>query len=133
MKRPLLPLVKFLFATVAGMGCASLLMAQPSLAQLNTVDSYSGGDVNQNNTDPFSRGGGSGFNMFDLIHQANFGTFNWNAEQQNQQLDEAALEFRRRQERELQNNGQLGTTPQNLPIIRLPQTTPVEQTQPANN
>ncbi len=53
MKKPMLPLAKLLFATVAGMGCASLLMAQPSLAQLGTVDSYPGGDANQNNGDLF--------------------------------------------------------------------------------
>lgn len=133
MKKPMLPLAKLLFATVAGMGCASLLMAQPSLAQLGTVDSYPGGDSNQNNAEPFSPGGNQDFNMFDLIHRANFGTLNWNSDQQNQQLNEAALEFKKRQERALQNNGNLGTTPQNSPIIRFPETTPVEQTLPGKN
>ncbi|BAY10505.1 hypothetical protein [Calothrix sp. NIES-2098] len=136
MKKSLLSLAKLVFATVAGMGCASLLMAQPSLAQLNTVDSYPGGDSNQNNNvDPFSRNGGSDFNMFNLIHQANFGTLNWNAEQQNQQLDEATLEFKKRQQQAIQNGGKLGTTPQALPIIRLPENTPTpaQQTIPAKN
>ena len=133
MKKPMLPLAKLVFATVAGMGCASLLMAQPSLAQLSDVDPYAGGDVNQNNGDPFNRGNGSGFSMFDLIHQANFGTFNWNADEQNQQLDEATRKFREQQQRAFQNNGKLGTTPQNLPIIRLPENTPVQQTLPPQN
>ncbi len=92
-----------------------------------------GGDANQNNGDLFPSGGNQDFNMFNLIHRANFGTLNWNAQQQNQQLDEAALEFKKRQERAFQNNGNLGTTPQNSPIIRFPQTTPVEQTLPAKN
>jgi hypothetical protein len=133
MKKPMLPLAKLLFATVAGMGCASFLMAQPSFAQLGTVDSYPGGDSNQNNGDLFPTGGNQDFNMFDLIHRANFGTLNWNSDQQNQQLDEAALEFKKRQERAFQNNSNVGTTPQNSPIIRFPETTPVEQTLPAKN
>ncbi|MDZ8050611.1 MAG: hypothetical protein RMX68_021545 [Aulosira sp. ZfuVER01] len=134
MKKPLLPLAKLVFTTVAGMGCASLLMAQPSLAQLSNVDSFPGADSNQNNnTDPLSSGGNSDFNMFNLIHRANFGGFNWNTEQQNQQLDEATLEFKKRQQQAIQNGGQLGTTPQALPIIRLPENTPAQQTIPAKN
>ncbi|NJR76784.1 MAG: hypothetical protein HC773_31115 [Scytonema sp. CRU_2_7] len=134
MKKPLLPLAKLVFATVAGIGCASLLMAQPTLAQLSTVDSFPGADSNQNNNaDPFSRGGNSDFNMFNLIHQANFGSLNWNPEQQNQQLDEATLEFKKRQQQAIQNGGKLGTAPQSLPIIRLPENTPAQQTIPTKN
>ncbi|MBW4561091.1 MAG: hypothetical protein KME32_07995 [Mojavia pulchra JT2-VF2] len=134
MKKPLLPIAKLAFTTVAGIGCASLLMAQPSLAQLNTVDSFPGADSNQNNNvDPFSRGGNSDFNMFDLIHRANFGTLNWNSQQQNQQLDEAALEFRKRQQQAIQNAGQQPQVNQSLPITPFPANIPLGQTQPAKN
>ncbi|MDZ7961833.1 MAG: hypothetical protein RMY34_28820 [Aulosira sp. DedQUE10] len=133
MKKMFLPLTRLGAIAVAGISFASLLVAQPSLAQLGTVDpSNPNGDPNQNNGNPFSTGGNSDFNMFDLIHRANFGTLNWNADQQNQQLDEAALEFKKRQQQAIQG-GQLGTAPQASPIITLPQNTSVEQTLPPKN
>ncbi|MBD2213088.1 hypothetical protein H6G27_24890 [Nostoc linckia FACHB-104] len=132
MKKIFLPLTKLAAITVAGISFASLL-AQPSWAQLGTVDSINGSDLNQNNANPFPGAGSSDFNMFNLIHQANFGTLNWNADQQNQQLDEAALEFKRRQQQAIQKGGQLGTAPQTLPIITLPQNPSGEQTAPAKN
>ena len=133
MKKMFLPLTRLAAITVAGISFASLLVAKPSFAQLSTIDSSPSGDLNQNNANPFPNGNSSDFNMFNLIHQANFGTLNWNAQQQNQQLDEAALEFKRRQEQAIKNGGNLGTAPQSLPIIRLPENTPVEQTAPAKN
>ncbi|MGM3306290.1 hypothetical protein ACSQ6I_09955 [Anabaena sp. WFMT] len=97
MKRPFLPVHKILVATFAGISFASLLVAQPSLADLNQP---LGGLESERNTN-FS-GNGSDFNMFNLIHQANFGTLNWNPDQQNQKLDDAAAAFKARQEKLIQ-------------------------------
>ncbi|BAY22693.1 hypothetical protein NIES2100_24560 [Calothrix sp. NIES-2100] len=133
MKKMFLPLTRLAAITVAGISFASLLAAQPSFAQLSTPDSTPSGDLNQNNANPFPSGNSSDFNMFDLIHRANFGTLNWNSDQQNQQLDEAALEFRKRQQQAIQNGGNLGAAPQSLPIIRLPENTPAQPTVPAKN
>jgi hypothetical protein len=125
MQKMFLALTKIAVATVVGVSCSSLLIAQPTLAQLGTTDSTNfNGDSNQNNNDPFSRSGNTDFNMFDLIHRANFGNLNWNSDQQNQQLDEAALEFKKRQEQAIKNGGNSGTASQSLPIIRLPENTP---------
>lgn len=132
MKKIFLPLTKLAAITITGISFASLL-AQPSLAQLGTVDSGNSGDLNQNNANPFPGAGSSDFNMFNLIHQANFGTLNWNADQQNQQLDEATLEFKKRQQQAIQNRGQLGTAPQSSPLIILPQNPAAGQTAPAKN
>jgi hypothetical protein len=125
MQKMFLALTKIAVATVVGVSCSSLLIAQPTLAQLGTTDSTNfNGDSNQNNNDPFSRSGNTDFNMFDLIHRANFGNLNWNSDQQNQQLDEAALEFKKRQEQAIKNGANSGTASQSLPIIRLPENTP---------
>jgi hypothetical protein len=130
MKKPFLPVVTRLYiAALAGIGFASLLTAQPSLAQLNQVDSFPGSNSDQN-TDPFSRNSGD-FNMFDLIHQANFGTLNWNSEQQNQELDSAALEFKKRQQQLIQ--GQQQQANPSLPTITLPSATPPSITPSSGN
>ncbi|NDJ23855.1 hypothetical protein GS682_19855 [Nostoc sp. B(2019)] len=128
MKKPFFLMTKLVVATVAGIG-ASLLTAQPSLAQINQVDSFPGGGNSDQNTDPFSRNSGD-FNMFDLIHRANFGAINWNSEQQNQELDSAAVEFKKRQQQRIQ--GQQQPTP-NSPTITLPSATPPAITQPSGN
>jgi hypothetical protein len=124
MQKMFLTLTKLAVATVVGVSFSSLLIAQPTLAQLGTIDSNNNGDPNQNNNDPFSRSGNTDFNMFDLIHRANFGTLNWNPDQQNQQLDEAALLFKKRQQQAIQNGANPGTASQSLPIIKLPENTP---------
>ncbi|BAY60877.1 hypothetical protein NIES22_09370 [Calothrix brevissima NIES-22] len=131
MQKMFLTLTKIALATVAGVSFSAFAIAQPTFAQLGTTDSTTS-DPSQNNSDPFSRNGGTEFNMFNLIHQANFGTLNWNAEQQNQQLDEAALLFRKRQQQAIQNGGNVGTASQNSPIIRLPENT-VQPLVPAKN
>ena len=120
MKKSFLSVTK-LFVAVASISFASLLMAQPSLAELGSVDSSSD-NLNQS-TDPFSRNSGD-FNMFDLIHRANFGTSVWNADQQNQQLDSAAAEFKAKQQQQFQSQQRQGqTTPGStvtLPVLTLP-------------
>ena len=78
MKMPFLPLKRLVVVTLAGLGFASLLMPQPSLAddpsdtitvptydpQNNITDPYN------TNTNPFSTQDGGGFGAFDLIHRA---------------------------------------------------------------
>ncbi|WP_071190795.1 hypothetical protein [Trichormus sp. NMC-1] len=98
MKRPFLPVHKILVATFAGISFASLLVAPPSLADPNQPF---GGLDSERNTNSLS-GNGSGFDMLDMIHRANFGTNNWNPEQQNQQLDDAAAAFKARQDKLMQ-------------------------------
>jgi hypothetical protein len=41
--------------------------------------------------------------MLDMIHRANFGSIQWNADEQNQQLDEAAAAFKAQQQKLLQS------------------------------
>ena len=94
MKKPFLSITKLSLLTVAGIGFASLFMAQPSLAQLNSVDR----GTNQN-TDPFAVPNSGEFNMFDMIHRANMGSINWNANQQEQKLESTAADFRARQQK----------------------------------
>lgn len=123
MKKSLSAITQLLMATIASVGFTSLLTAQPSFAQLGTIDAGGNNTDQQNNVD-FSNGN---FNMFDLIHRAQFGTGSWNADQQSQQIDEAAKAFRERQNRANTNNQQPG---QILPlrVINTPSVTdPVVQ------
>ncbi|WP_413172176.1 hypothetical protein [Anabaena azotica] len=121
MKKQSLPVQKILLATLAGLSFASLLTAQPSLADTNQPFSSLESDTNSN---PLS-GNSSDFNLFNLIHQANFGTLNWNSEQQNEQLDDAAAAFKARQQKlmqgQQQQNSNSPTSEQNTsPLITLP-------------
>lgn len=118
MKKSLSAIAKLLMVTVASFGCASLLTAQPSLAQLGTVDAGGNNADQQNNID-FSNGN---FNMFDLIHRATLGTGSWDTNQQSQQIDEAAKAFRERQNRANTNNQPSGQILP-LPIINTPANT----------
>jgi hypothetical protein len=87
--------------TVAGISCASLLIAQPSLAQLNSVDRGT-----DQNTDPFARPNAGDLNLFDMIHRANLGTLEWNPHQQREQIDSAASDFRARQQKAFEQQQQ---------------------------
>lgn len=125
MKKPLLPITRHFLATLAGISFASLLVAQPSLAQLNSVDANTSADP-LGNSNPLGNTNSDNFNMMDLIHRANFGTINWNAEAQNQQLDSAADSFKARQQKLFQSQQQptpgatlttpVPTTPQSISI-----------------
>lgn len=93
MKKPCLPVHKILIATFAGISFASLLVAQPSLA--DTDQPFSSLETDRNANSLF--GNGSDFNMFELMHRAQFGPLNWNPQEQNQQLNDAAAAFRAKQ------------------------------------
>ncbi|MEA5515630.1 hypothetical protein [Nodularia sp. UHCC 0506] len=101
MKKPFLSVTKLSVLTAAGIGFASLFIAQPSLAQFNSVDR----GTNQN-SDPFAAPNSGDFNMFDIIHRANMGTINWNASQQRENLDSTAADFRARQQRAFEQQQQ---------------------------
>lgn len=110
MKKSISAITKLLIASVASVGFASLLTAQPSLAQLGTVDAGGNNADQQNNLDLTN----GGFSVLELMHRAQFGTGSWNSEQQSQQIDEEAKKFL-----ETQNNQKPG---QILPlqIIKTP-------------
>ncbi|MFN6538749.1 MAG: hypothetical protein RM021_020685 [Nostoc sp. EkiNYC01] len=111
MKKPFLQIARFFLASAAGISFAPLLMAQPSLAQISSpTDAFPSNSTTDQNTDPFSRSNSDNFNMFDLIHRANFGTLNWNSQQQNEQLDSSAAAFRARQQQLLQCRQQAQST-----------------------
>lgn len=122
MKRPFLPIHKILIATFTGISFASFLLAQPSLADPNQPFSSLESDKNTNS---FS-GNSPDFDMLDVIHRANFGVLNWNSEQQNQQLDDAATAFKARQQKLLQTqqqptlNAPTTSGENTLPLIILP-------------
>lgn len=117
MKKQILPVIKLFVATVAGIGFSSLLIAQPSSAQISPVDAFPSGTTTDQNTDPFSRNNSGNLDMFDLIHRSKFGTFNWNSDEQNQQLDSAAAAFKARQQKLLQGQQQPGQATPGSPII----------------
>ncbi len=111
MKKLFLPATRLLLG-LAGITVASLLTVQPSFAQLGTVDAGGNNDT-QNNSIDFNSGN---FNMFDLIHRANFGNSTYDNNRQNEAMDDAAKAFRERQNRAIGNQRQgqiLITQPQN--------------------
>ncbi|MFM7408228.1 MAG: hypothetical protein ACKO3K_16625 [Cuspidothrix sp.] len=98
MSRQFLQVHKIIIATIAGISLASMLAIEPSLANPNQPFKSLESD---RNTNPLSNSSGD-FNMLEMIHQANFGNIQWNADEQNQQLDLAAQAFRAEQQKRLQ-------------------------------
>ncbi|MEH1938497.1 MAG: hypothetical protein V7L14_33300 [Nostoc sp.] len=131
MKKPFLQITRLFVATVAGISFASLLMAQPSSAQSSPADAFPSTSTTDQNTDPFSRSNSDNFNMLDLVHRANFGTLNWNSDQQNQELDSAAAAFKARQQKLIPGQQQQATP--GLPSVTLPSLTPRSVTPPSGN
>ncbi|MEJ6481966.1 hypothetical protein N0Y54_11640 [Nostoc punctiforme UO1] len=132
MKKPFLQIPRLLVATAAGISFASLLMAQPSSAQVSSpADAFPSNSTTDQNTDPFSRTNSDNFNMFDLIHRANFGTLNWNSDQQNEQLDSAAAAFKARQQKLIRGEQQQASP--SLPSFTLPSATPSSVTPQSGN
>ncbi|MBN4003037.1 hypothetical protein [Nostoc sp. LPT] len=133
MKKPFLQITRLFVATAAGISFASMIMAQPSSAQISSpTDAFPSNSTTDQNTDPFSRSNSDNFNMFDLIHRANFGNLNWDSNQQNQQLDSAAAAFKARQQRLIQGQEQQPTL-NNLPTTILPSVTSPSVTPPSGN
>jgi hypothetical protein len=102
MSRQFLQVHKIILATIAGISLASMSAVEPSLADPNQpFNSLESDAFGYRNTNPLSNGSGD-FNMLNMIHQANFGNIQWNADEQNQQLDLAAQAFRAEQLKRLQ-------------------------------
>ncbi|MBN3876465.1 MULTISPECIES: hypothetical protein [unclassified Nostoc] len=132
MKKPFLQITRLFIATAAGISFASLLMAQPSSAQVSSpTDAFPSNSTTDQNTDPFSRSNSDNFNMFDLIHRANFGTLNWDSNQQNEELNSAAAAFKARQQKLIQGQQQQPTL--SLPTVTQPSVTPPLVTPPSGN
>lgn len=128
MKKLFLPVTRILVG-LAGISVASLLTVQPSFAQLGTVDAGGNNDT-QNNSIDFNSGN---FNMFDLIHRANFGNGTFDPNRQNEAIDDAAKAFRERQNRATGNQQQrqlLLSVPQNT---NQPAANPSTLAVPGNN
>jgi len=98
MKRPFLPVHKIIVATIAGISFASMLVGEPTLA--DTTQPF--GSLESDRSSNSLSGNGSDFNMMNMIHQAQMGTIQWNADEQNQQLDLAAATFKAAQQKLLQ-------------------------------
>jgi len=98
MNKSFLPVHKIILATIAGISFAVILVLEPTLADINQP--FGSAESNQNNN-PLSSDG-SNF-MLDMIHRANFGSIQWNADEQNQQLDAAAAAFKAQQQKLLQS------------------------------
>ncbi|BAY15882.1 hypothetical protein NIES2109_28380 [Nostoc sp. HK-01] len=123
-------------ATLAGISFAFFLTAQPSLAQLNTVDANPG-DNSLDNTNPFSTNSG-GLNPLDLIHRAQLGNLNWNTQQKDDELNSAVAELNRKRAALKQNpnqptNSTSGQAVPGLPAITSPSViSPVQIVPPQN-
>ncbi|KAB8316370.1 hypothetical protein SD81_024500 [Tolypothrix campylonemoides VB511288] len=107
MKIPFLPLKQLFALTFAGMSFASLVLPQPSLAQSNSRNILQ--ELNpQQNDDPLSPRSDevNNFGMFNLINRLQQGNTVWNANEQNQQLNDAAAAFRAKQQQLLQQQTQ---------------------------
>ncbi|MDM9585215.1 MULTISPECIES: hypothetical protein [unclassified Nostoc] len=132
MKKPFLQITRLFLATAAGISFASLLMAQPSSAQISSpTDAFPSNSTTDQNTDPFARSNSDNFNMFDLIHRANFGNLNWDSNQQNEELNSAAAAFKARQQKLIQGQQQQPTL--SLPTVTQPSVTPPLVTPPSGN
>lgn len=109
-------------STVAGMGIVFLLLPQISWAQTTTdVNPIEDRNPAEEGSDPFSSNGqGGSLGIFDLIHRANLGG-DRNIEdfslEQNQSLNDAAAQFRKKQLERLQQRQATPatvTTPNNV-------------------
>lgn len=99
------PVTKFFVSLVSAAAAVAFVLPQTSLAQ--SLDSDPSQNFpTQDSTSPFSgSNGSSGFNPLDLIHRANLGSDRdmdeVTAEQQ-QNLDDAAAQFRAEQRKRMQ-------------------------------
>ncbi|MDM9380830.1 hypothetical protein QUB80_08955 [Chlorogloeopsis sp. ULAP01] len=120
-----LPLNRLTVATFASLSFASLLMPQPSLAQLNNQYDQTTYD-SQNNDFCSGNSQDSSFNVFNLIHCANLRGRSWDSTEQNSDINDVARDFKERQKLRLQQQqGQQQTQPStSSPVITLPTTTP---------
>ncbi|MCV3215395.1 hypothetical protein OGM63_18060 [Plectonema radiosum NIES-515] len=126
MKISFLPLTKLVILTVAGICVTSLLMPKPSLAQSRVNDPQNIDPLNSSDPLSINNTEQNPFSLFQLIHNANFGSVNPDfSREQNQQLDTAALDFKKRQQMLLQGKQQpINPSVGVAPVIRPPVITP---------
>ncbi|MBW4663000.1 MAG: hypothetical protein KME01_02180 [Chroococcus sp. CMT-3BRIN-NPC107] len=102
---------KFILSALASMSLFSLLI--PQLAKAQTADVNPLQDFQPQQGDPFSsRNDNPTGSLFDLIHRAQLGSSRSAEEfntEKNQSLNDAAAEFRKKQQQRIQNPGQAGT------------------------
>jgi len=103
MNKPFSVLSRFIAVSVAGISFASLLIQQPSYAEpsSNILQNLSPQDNNPlapNSSEVNSSTTG----IFDLLHRAQLSGNPWDANEQNQQLNDAAAAFRAKQQQLLQ-------------------------------
>ncbi|MBW4644038.1 MAG: hypothetical protein KME23_13800 [Goleter apudmare HA4340-LM2] len=121
---------RIVMTTLAGIGFASLLMPQASLADLGQPDNRPGFD--SSNGSPCGGSQDGSFNMFNLIHCANLNNGQFDSNQGNASLDAEAEAFAKKQQQIFQGkqpqtnpatsgNQPLGNTPLE---IRFPLVTP---------
>lgn len=95
-------LTKIALGLLAGTTCSILVLPEATLAQTLLNDP---GQEFQKDGDPINGGTGQSFSVFDLIHRSNLG-LNRSMEditnEQRENLDEAATQFRTRQRQRLQ-------------------------------
>lgn len=121
MKMQALSLTRLVLGTVVGIGVISLLLPQITWAQATRVNPLEDFENQDNSSDPFSSGKEQdSLGVFDLIHRATLGNNrslqDYSAEQ-NENLNDAAAQFRARQRLRIQGQGQASevnpvTTPQ---------------------
>ncbi|MDJ0697368.1 hypothetical protein [Mastigocoleus sp. MO_188.B34] len=122
-------LKQLMFATVAGVSLAALTFPQVSLANPNKsydnerYDPQNNSSQFGNKNDPFNQGVEQNpFSLFQLIHNAQLGNLNPNfASDSGQQINDAAAEFRKKQQQQLQPQQpgvQQNNNPANSIIIR---------------
>jgi hypothetical protein len=88
---------RLFLSTAALFGFASIILPQASYAQLNRTDGQAGYGAESSNPCANAANGGN-FDMFSLIHCANFNNNNWDANQQGEDINSMAEQFRRRQQ-----------------------------------
>ncbi|MBO3463809.1 hypothetical protein G7B40_012340 [Aetokthonos hydrillicola Thurmond2011] len=106
MKKPFSNLTQFVFVTVAGISFASLVIPQPSFAgSSNALQNLT--PQNDNPLAPnTSEVNSTGSSIFELMHRVQLGNTTWNADEQNQQLNDAASAFKAKQQQLLQQSSQ---------------------------
>ncbi|MGJ5673266.1 MAG: hypothetical protein ACR9NN_06590 [Nostochopsis sp.] len=130
MKISFLPLKLLVVSTLAGIGFISLLMPKPSLAELSQTPNLQNYDPQDNTNDPYNSNNNpfsnsntsDGFGVFNLIHRINLSAPDLDINAQNQQLDQAAEDFKARQRALTQPNKQ--QTPSSQIITPRVNTTP---------
>lgn len=102
---------KFIFSALASMSLFSLLIPQLAKAQSTDVNPLQ--DFQPQQGDPFSsRNDNPTGSLFDLIHRAQLGNSRSAEEfntEKNQSLNDAAAQFRKKQQQRIQSPSQAGT------------------------